>query len=484
MKLKCSLVEDIYPLYEENELKPENRLAVEEHLKACSHCSELYQKGIGFTDLPIRLEEEKLPKEADDRIRLRFRLSRMKWIAAMLALVIIVTAINQYADNREKVADHLNQIYQYGETLKDISHNPYDNEFSREMLSYSASDISDLDNELNWIERSQYKSTILVNSQELDEMSRILNERYNQGLTDETDRKTIELFQKQSRTLFKMTEKEYRKFHHGYSSYFEILDIAGVSASIDKINELTYFYNRYHKLPNEMQLIKENGLKEKIRKVFHDKDAKVVLEKTIPSNDGYGVYHFELKHSGKDYDGEIDGFTGFIISADNISHSLNDKKPMNVNVLMNKADKMLKAIYGEKSHFKIERNTESPDEPNIFRFTYIPVTGENKLLEPMGSNFTIELDAGSGEFYRLSGKPALQSNEFFNKDYKELLNQATIATKAAKITGKKANAIRKGIIYSPISADYVLVYIFEGKEEWVYINAATGVVERPYVPIH
>src|SRR4051794_30187791 len=118
MKLKCSLVEDIYPLYEENELKPENRHAVEEHLKTCSNCSELYKNGIGFSDLPFSIDEENLSKEADDRIRLRFKLRRMKVIAAIMATVMIVSGMNQYANNREKVAELLDGVYLYGESIK------------------------------------------------------------------------------------------------------------------------------------------------------------------------------------------------------------------------------------------------------------------------------------------------------------------------------------------------------------------------------
>jgi hypothetical protein len=45
-------------------------------------------------------------------------------------------------------------------------------------------------------------------------------------------------------------------------------------------------------------------------------------------------------------------------------------------------------------------------------------------------------------------------------------------------------AIGKGIMYSPISADYVLVYIFEGEGNQVYINAETGVVEGHSLPIY
>ena len=481
MKLKCSLVEDIYPLYEENELKPENRHAVEEHLKTCSNCSELYKNGIGFSDLPFSIDEENLSKEADDRIRLRFKLRRMKVIAAIMATVMIVSGINQYANNREKVADLLDGVYLYGESINEIVKNPYELDKNGEIMSYSAEDITNLDSELNWIEKRRHKGPLIINSQDLDEMSSILRERKSQGLEDATDHLAIEQLQKHANTLFHVIQKEYNEFHHGYSSYFEILDVEGISEPIRRINELTYFYNRYQKLPSQMKVMEERTLKENISKVFHTKD--ITLEKTKPINENFGVYHFEINKDNTQIEGEIDGYTGLIISADNISHRQNEKKPINIDVVRKKADKILKEMYGKQTHFEITIDNRDA-EPNIYRFSYVPLLKEYRLIQPMGLNFSIEFDAGTGEFYHLSTKPAMQSKAFFQKSYKESLSQQSIADKASEITGKKANAIRKGIIYSPISADYILVYIFEGKDNWVYINAENGIVERPYTPMH
>jgi hypothetical protein len=71
--------------------------------------------------------------------------------------------------------------------------------------------------------------------------------------------------------------------------------------------------------------------------------------------------------------------------------------------------------------------------------------------------------------------------EFFTKKYKEVLSTETIELKAEQVSGVKGKSIEKGIIYSTVSADYVLVHVFEGEGNFVYINAETGIVERPYV---
>lgn len=476
MKLDCSLVEDLYPLYEENELRPENRRAVEEHLQTCKRCSELYQQGTGFSELS--LSAETLTNEMDSRLRLRFKLRRMKVIAAILATILIVSGINRYVANREKVATLLDGVYLYAESLNQIAQNPYEIDSNRDLLSYAAENVVDLDNELLWFERKN--AHLLVNSQELDEMAITLRERKRQGLEDETDQKAVELLQTYTNTLFKHVQKEYGEFHHGYSSYLEFLDIEGIGTPIGKIDELAFFYNKYHKLPSEMKVIKESELKEVITKAFNADDGKIDLEKT---NDSFGVYRFDLQHGKVKIDGEIDGYSGLITSANNYSHQLSEKKPLNASVVMKKAEKMLKAIYGETAQFDIKIE-ENGGEPNLYRFRFTPLAGENRLSFALGEPYMIELDAGTGEFYMFSGEPVLQSKEFFSKKYEEKLDSVSLEAKAAEISGQKVQALGKGIIYSTVSADYVLVYIFEGEENRIYLNAKTGIVERPYVSMH
>lgn len=478
VKLDCSLVEDLYPLFEENELKPENRRAVEEHLQTCKKCSELYQQGTGFSELS--LSEETLTNEIDSRLRLRFKLRRMKVIAAILATILIVSGINQFAANREKVATLLNGVYLYAESLYGIAQNPY--EIDLNILSYAAENMGDLNNELLWFERKN--APLLVNSQELDQMAVTLKERKNQGLEDETDQKAIELLQTYTNSLFKHVQKEYDEFHHGYSSYLEIVDIEGIGTPIEKIDELAFFYNKYHKLPSEMKLLKESELKEIITKAFSAKDGEVELERT---NEDIGVYRFDLQHGKIQIDGKIEGYSGLITFANNYAHQLNDNEPLNTSDVMKNAEKMLKVIYGENARFdiKVEQNREKIEgQPNLYRFRFTPLAGENELHFVLGDPYFIEFDAGTGEFFLFSGEPALQSKELFSKKYEERLDSVSLEAMAAEISGQKVKALGKGIIYSTVSADYVLVYIFEGEENRIYINAETGGVERPYISIH
>jgi hypothetical protein len=473
MKLDCSLVEDLYPLYKENKLNLKNRHSLEKHVSFCSKCNNLYMTESG---------KEKFAKETDDRIHLRFRLMRMKIIVLFLLALIIVTGINRYAANREKVATHLDGMYQYSESLNELAKNPYEFDSNSEFLTYTVDDIIDLDNELTLLERNPLlKNTayhFFVNSRGLDEMAVNLKERKKQGLADETDAKVIELFQEQTETLFKQVKKEYESFHHGYSSYFEFIDVKGIGEPISRIEKLAYFYNRYHKLPSDMQIVNKNELKGKITSVFNAKGGKVELKKSI--NDDPGVYHFEVTNSNVNISGKIDGYTGIVFWAVNESSQNSDNRPKNKEEIMVKANKMLKKVYGNSANFEIkyDPNNEA-GQNNIYRLRFTPVVGNNKLI--LSEPYFIDYDARSGMFTILSAKIPPLSKEFFSKNYKDTLSRKKIEDKAAHISGNKGKAKGKGIIYSTISSDYVLVYIFEGKENFIYINAETGVVEKPYI---
>ena len=44
MKLNCSIVDDLLPLYLENDCSEDSKVALEEHLKQCPACSEKLER--------------------------------------------------------------------------------------------------------------------------------------------------------------------------------------------------------------------------------------------------------------------------------------------------------------------------------------------------------------------------------------------------------------------------------------------------------
>ncbi len=44
MKIPCSVIQDLLPLYHDNVCSPESSAVIEEHLKDCENCQEAFHK--------------------------------------------------------------------------------------------------------------------------------------------------------------------------------------------------------------------------------------------------------------------------------------------------------------------------------------------------------------------------------------------------------------------------------------------------------
>lgn len=489
MKLSCTLVEDLYPLYEENEVSESSRLAIENHLRECEKCHALYQQGTSFSDLPLSsLKEAEMTNKMDDRIRLRLKLMRMRMIALLFGAIIIVAGIQNYAANREKIADLLNGAYQYGELLKEIGENPYEMGMNREMMSYPADDIIDLENELYWFDRDPFSKAptpILVNTQEFDQMIAKLKQRKEQGLEDERDQKAKELLRTYTDSLFTQIQAEYDQFHHGYSSYFELFDLKAYSKPIRQINDLAYLYSKYHRVPTEMKLLSEPELEKVIGNALEMDTDELELKKSY--NRAPGVFTFELQVDNIEINGEIDGYTGILYSFSSQALKPETSHQISKAEAEKKAMRMVENIYGEPADFasSYEKITENMDlNSEIHRFKLTPKSGSDKLLFQSRGPFFIDIEAETGLIRNLSFEPAMDLNGFFAENYQQKFEPNALMSKAESISKEEIEYIETGIIYSTVSAKYVLVHVYKGPENWVYVNAETGIIEQPFVSGH
>lgn len=103
MKRDCPIIQDLYPLFIDDELQPEVRNWVDTHLQGCPNCREGFKDYKGFQEL-VPLSKE-APTETID-IRLTrwvssFRI-RIVSLITLVALIFAFVAFNQaYAQNRE-----------------------------------------------------------------------------------------------------------------------------------------------------------------------------------------------------------------------------------------------------------------------------------------------------------------------------------------------------------------------------------------------
>ncbi|MFK3892756.1 anti-SigP sigma factor SigQ [Bacillus subtilis] len=93
--MTCFLVRDLLPLYLEGDCKRETEHVIEEHLKMCSSCKDMYDT----MDEPFELESEQAVEEAflpEEELRFKQRyygLLIMKaacWFGAAVAMMLII----------------------------------------------------------------------------------------------------------------------------------------------------------------------------------------------------------------------------------------------------------------------------------------------------------------------------------------------------------------------------------------------------------
>ena len=86
MKMDCSIIKDLLPLYEEKLCSPQSNALVEEHLKECAACRRLVQ---GTQELVLP-QAEPADTASDRAIRKGFRKIRRRWWASVLLAVALI----------------------------------------------------------------------------------------------------------------------------------------------------------------------------------------------------------------------------------------------------------------------------------------------------------------------------------------------------------------------------------------------------------
>ena len=86
MKLDCQIIQDLYPLYQDEVCSEASRAAVEQHLQECSHCRKLYSTEQTLPDLRVAAD---LPRQETVAKR-SFKKIRRRWIASLLAVLMLL----------------------------------------------------------------------------------------------------------------------------------------------------------------------------------------------------------------------------------------------------------------------------------------------------------------------------------------------------------------------------------------------------------
>lgn len=502
MKLECQVVRDIYPLYEEGELSPEVKEAVDSHLLECTDCYTVFSNETGFNELLTgKTVTESLPKQLDDKIRLRFRLKRMTFIAILLLTVIIVSAVKDYMGSRDHIANAYHSLYLLSEFFSQASNEVKTDqvektEFLTERLFSIVEGTRPYEENLNFLERHQLKNSdywLYLNQGELVDMLKILHLRHVQNDWNEQDEAAFDRLNAYFADYHKFVSEEYEEFHHGYSSYFVFSDTERLSGLFEKINNLSFYYNRFHKLPEDVRLKGKEELTVVLQEAFNIKNGEVDLQETSPLNEAIGVYQYSIKDSNKEFSGKIDGFTGQIIKGSLISHRLTEGKLIEQTEARIKAISFLEGMYGNGNvNLVLEGmnyNVSSNVDLQVYSYSFIPVSGNKELHLPYEAKYLIHIDARTGELFSFHS-PLFFSSAFVRVQTEEMSVDKHMALKKFNPENEGVSVTYEGlgIIWSMYSGTYAPVHILKsenGEEtETVYINSTTGLIDIPYVRLN
>lgn len=95
MKLDCDIVQELYPLYAENELSPKLKKRIDEHLSSCDKCKMIFTEGEGFHDF-IQADTEVIQPDhsLDEKLKQSLKKQRYFQYAKMgLILIFSIAAI-------------------------------------------------------------------------------------------------------------------------------------------------------------------------------------------------------------------------------------------------------------------------------------------------------------------------------------------------------------------------------------------------------
>jgi len=477
MKIEHDLVQDLYPLYIDNDLSPSVKIAVEEHLQACEECRGFYETGEKTVNIS-EIDEPKVSKTLDEKIILKMKLNRLRLISVVLASILISMIFTDYVNEREQLFmatdgyyDALGIIQRMFDDVKNKDQVSMET-FQQEIYRFSEYNISLKDN-LNFIEEYNKNSTeyyLSLNTQRLNAMLEVMKIRYNQGRWSETDEAAFQAIKNYFQHHEEEFSEEYHKTHHGYSSYLHIIDVKEMDQFYEKVNLLTYSYTRYHKLPNQIKAMNESELKKRITNALEIEEDDIELEKESPVNDLY-VYRFENK-SG--YGGKIDAINGQILDYSGDTGPLSNDPVISQKEAEKKAKSYLEKIYGKNIKFEVislgfNYNSFS-DNPRhkVYSFKAVPKVQVYSLFTPLETETILNLNARNGELETYDHNRHIPSFEQFGQVE---LSDSVDKTKQAVI------------IYSALTGKFELVYMepdLEYFDEGKFSSVKSGIEEKIY----
>jgi hypothetical protein len=488
MKLECPIVRDLYILYEENELSGEVREAVCRHLDECEDCRSVYESESNFTDI-LKKDPDKQPsKKLDEKMMLRLKVSRLRIALAFIAAVFLITLYFNYSQSRRNL---LYDVSMGEQALYKISFKIDNIKNDNAPIASFSEDIETLNNmqnnaimrDLNIVEKEQLKksSKNLFIDFKINDLYYMLKKRHMNGTFTDRDEKAAAALKQYMQDISKSMSDERMKLNKLYDggklqSLVMPINIKNIAEDYDKLNQLALLYTRYNKFPEELTSMSQTDIKARLKSIFNfdNPDIKIYpdMKASIRLN---GDCTFDIKQGSLNYHGEIDAYTGNIIS---ILSNSPDKSGvlLPLDGVKENLREFLGKNYGNEQRFDIKDvginyHFSSNTDMKLYSFIVHPVINGLKV----GSELWIYYNARTGDLQSVTW---ISGNNFIKPDYTvdtTVKVSPEEGLKNLELTSKeKYSYDQTTIIKSLLSGKYVLVHVYKYETNTAYINTITG----------
>lgn len=488
MKLECPIVRDLYILYKENELSSEVREAVRQHLDECEECRGVYESESNFTDILKKDPDEHPSKKLDEKMMLRLKVSRLRIAVAFIAAVFLITLYFNYSQSRRNLSYDVSMaeqtLYNMAFKIDDIKNdNAPIASFSEDIEILNKMQNNAIMRDLNIVEKEQLKkiSKDLFVDYKIYDLYSMLKKRHMNGTFTDRDEKAAAAFKQYMRDTTKLMSDERLKLNKLYDggkliALVRPINIKNMAENYDKINQLALLYTQYNKFPEELTAMSEANIKARLKSIFNldNPDIKIYpdMKASIRLN---GYCSFDIKQGSLYYHGEIDAYTGNIVSIlSNSPDKSGELLPLDTakeNLL-----EFLGRNYGKEQRFDVEYlginyNFSSNTDMKMYSFMVYPVINGLKV----DSKLSIYSNARTGDLFsmtRNSGDDFIKPN--YTVDTSVKVSPEEGLKNLALTSKEKYSYDQTNIIKSLLSGKYVPVHVYKYETNTAYINTITG----------
>ncbi|MDQ0256326.1 hypothetical protein J2S74_003746 [Evansella vedderi] len=288
----------------------------------------------------------------------------------------------------------------------------------------------------------------------------------------------------------RLLDKEQQNLNGIFERFPLVTETGSVTHSIDveqivkiqnEINNLSYFYLLYQRLPEEMNRLSEDEIVERLIYVL-DMDEKEINEILIEEDQTLRKYNFTIYRDRSNVRGQLNGY-GFInevyFGTPPDEGDLVDRELVAENL-----NSLLKREYGEIDYVIYDRGINyqledlDPDKTQLYSYE-VNLTVDGYRTE---KSLMVYYNARNGNlvhfknWYENSGG-LLFDPSFYELDAEGILkpNDALTQYKNSKDTSLEEEYIETVIVWSSLSGKFELVHIYTSG---LYLNAHTGKEEK------